>query len=189
MPSSARSRGDRSASRPSGIGQQLLDDDALAERALEVVVHERDPVHGAVAEQRAQRLRDRRRIAVARAVGEALPAVQELESAEAQRSDAALADGEPARLVPGRALLAPVGDRRAQHLCVERACETAIARQDAERTDLRLPPREQGLPVDVRPGPPPRSRARACDRRMAATPRSASARVAAWTPRPARAPS
>ena len=46
MPSSARSRGDRSASRPSGIGSSSSTTTRWLSALLEVVVDERDAVDG-----------------------------------------------------------------------------------------------------------------------------------------------
>jgi len=70
------------------------------------------------------------RVAVRRLVDETGPLRSQLVPAEAQRRGALAADHRPRDLVPGCALLPLELERSPEHLSVERARETAVARED-----------------------------------------------------------
>ncbi len=126
---------------------------------------------------------DRRGVAVARPVGEALPRAQHLAGGgsaacraplrptASQRTSRPWLSCSRARAVSARRTTCTLNAPR----------EAAIARQDEDARRCSARAGEQGLPVDVGPGHAPPSSGRACGRRTAAAPRSAPGPGAAWS--------
>src|SRR5919198_468310 len=94
-----------------------------------MVIDHDDPVDLFVGVQLGDAVGDRLRVRVARLVGEADELAGEVEAPEAERTDAAAADADPAHLLALAAELPLQRERAAQDLRVERAREAAVARE------------------------------------------------------------